>query len=208
MAQIIRIKNDTLATQTWGGKEFTAGEEHTIQAANLSKWRSSDNLVTAIANSEALVGDSSSFFSDIITGLSWLNGDVATHLADPFPDNETGYSFRGAGGTGEVTAGSNDIDILIHATEARLINGAEVWSDATAYGSYVTFQVVDVDNVLGYGAGTMVEEFGSAWQMHPDLITKAFPGYVANVPAGLYIRLKVNSTDAADIYYNLYLHKY
>lgn len=208
MAQIIKIKNDTLVTKTWGGKEFIAGEELTLQESNLSKWRNSDSLVTAIANSEALVGDSSGFFTDIIVGLAWLNGDISTHIADPFPDNETGYSFRGLGGTSAVTAGTNDVDILIHATEARLINGAEVWLDSTAYGSNVTFQVVDVDNVLGYGAGAMLEEFGDKWQMHPGVTTRAFPGYVANVAAGLYIRLKVDSADTTDVYYNLHLHKY
>lgn len=208
MFQIIKVKNDTLTTQTWCGKELAAAEEHTIVEANILKWKNNSSFLAAITAGDALIGDGATYFSDASQGIDWLKGTLSTHIADPFPDNESGYSFRGMGDTAAVTAGANDVDVLIHATEARLVNGAEVWLDSTAFGSYVTFQVVDVDNVLGYGAGLVVEEFGDKWQIHPGVVTKAFPGYVANIPIGLYIRFKVNSADTTDFYFNIHLHKY
>ena len=205
MPQIIKIKNDTGSIKIWAGKEFAAAEEHTIQESSISKWRSNNALLTAIGNSDALVGDSSSYFTDISKAFNWLNGDIATIISSPFPANDSAYSFRGLGGSAALSTGSNNVDQVI--TAARFINGAEVWSDDPAYGNSITFQVVDVDNVLGYGAGTVIEEFGTTWQMHPGCITKAFPGYIASVPAGLYVRMVVTVSQAASFHYNLHLHK-
>jgi hypothetical protein len=207
MSQIIKIKNDTLTTQTWAGKEFTAAEEHTIDESNLLKWKHNSTLITAIANSEALVGDGTTYFSDVNQALDWLKGNVPTHLADPFPDNESGYYFRGSGGSFTTAVGANNVDIKLHATEDRCINGAEVWTDTGLFGDYLTFEVVDVDNVLGAGAGYVVDSFGTGWQIHASLITKAFPGYIANVPAGLYVRMKVTAAVACEFYFNLHLHE-
>ena len=131
----------------------------------------------------------------------------SVQISSPFTDNLSNKSFRGSGGSSAIVTGGVDVDHLIHATETRLISGAEVWTDSGNYGDYLTFQVVDVDNVLGYGAGAVLEEFGTSWQMSSGGPTKCFPGYVASLLPGLYVRMKVTVATACNFYYNLHLHK-
>ena len=207
MSHIIKVKNDTLSMKTWAGKEFAAAEEHTIDEANILKWKTNAVFLTAVAGGDALIGDGSTYFSDASYGLDWLRGNTPTRIADPFPDNESKFYFRGSGGSSAAIVGVTNVDIKLHATESRFINGAEVWTDAGTFGDKLTFEVVDVDNILGAGAGYVVDNFGDNWQIHATIVTKAFPGYIASIPAGLYVRMKVTAAVACNFYYNLYLHK-
>ena len=204
------LKN-TGATDSFNGLEIASGTYAEIIQTYLNTLIVDDSSMAHVGSGRLVVATSTDGTTDMTVseGLAALMDQTSkvVHMADPFPDNEGNYSFRGKGGSKALTVGLNNVDVLIHATETRLINGAEVWSDSEVYGDYLSFQVVDVDNVLGYGANFLVEEFGEDWQMFPKGITKAFPGYVAAIPAGLYVRMVVNSSAIADFYYNLHLHK-
>lgn len=78
MSYIVKIKNDTITSQTWVGKAFAAAEEYQVSEAKRSKWASNSTLLTAISNSEALVGDGSEYFTDISKALDWLKGTNLT----------------------------------------------------------------------------------------------------------------------------------
>ena len=201
------LKNTKQTNDTWAGQQINASTYYLVPTAELSIFLADDKTITDIGSGDLVVSDVNDGTNDlgVAAGLALLEGSKPINIANPFPGNEGNYSFRGLGGSASLSTGSNNVDQVIPAI--RFINGAEVWSDDPAYGNSITFQVVDVDNVLGYGAGTVIEEFGTTWQMHPGCITKAFPGYIASVPANLYVRMVVTVSQAASFHYNLHLHK-
>lgn len=119
--------------------------------------------------------------------------------------------FRGKGIAGTAIAGTTtNIDYKL--TEARLLDGVKMILKDQAFGDSVKFQVVDVDNILGYGAGTVLDEFGNSWYVSADTQDQGAINlpYSAEISANLYIRIVYNSTGATNVSVqaNLWLHKY
>lgn len=119
--------------------------------------------------------------------------------------------FRGKGISFTATAGtSTSYDYKI--TEARLISGTRLMIRNQAWGDSVRFQVVDVDNILGYGAGVVLDEFATDWYVTSDKEDQGavLLPYSAEVLANLYIRFIYNSVGGTnvDIHCNLWAHKY
>jgi hypothetical protein len=206
------LKNTKAYTDTWDGQSIDAGEYILVVSSTVAaRFKDDDKTISDIGSGDLVVALSNDGLQDISSSaeaIQILNDSTPTAIADPFPANVSNYSFRGHGGSASLVIGTTNVDHLVHVTETRLINGAEVWGSNLAYGDKLSFQICDVDNLLGYGAGTtVIEEFGTDWQIAPGSIVKAFPGYVAAVPAGLYIRMKVTASVAGNFYYNLHLHK-
>lgn len=119
--------------------------------------------------------------------------------------------FRGKGISFTANAGTetkHDYKL----TEARLIDGTRLILKDHVFGDYVKFQVVDVDNILGYGANTVLDEFADTWYVAADKQDQGetrLP-YSAEVIANLYIRIVYQSTGATNVSVqcNLFAHKY
>lgn len=119
--------------------------------------------------------------------------------------------FRGKGIAFTATAGtSTSYDYKL--TEARLIDGTRLILKNHVFGDSVKFQVVDVDNIIGYGAGTVLDEFADSWFFAEDKQeqTDTRLPYSAEVIANLYIRIIYDSIGASDVLVqcNLFAHKY
>lgn len=104
-------------------------------------------------------------------------------------------NFRGTGISGTATANTTtNIDYQL--TEDRIITGGFLILQNHQFGDYVSFQVVDKDNILGYGAGTVLNEFMTNWYVASD--TQIQKGTEASYPAkvfqGLYLRIIYHST--------------
>lgn len=117
--------------------------------------------------------------------------------------------FKGISGTAAQDT-TTDIDYKL--TEERYINGVRLIADNHVMGDKVDFQVVDVDNILGYGAGVVLDEFGKDWYLDPNVCTQpdVLVPYPAKILANLYIRLKyhsVGTSNDVDLKCNLFLHK-
>lgn len=124
----------------------------------------------------------------------------------PFSD-AVGFRFRGASFKDTVaTNTTKDIDYLI--SQERWINGGRAIIDNIGADDKVTFQVVDKDNILGFGAGTILDEFISNFYIPQDGNLEVRLAYPARIIAGLYIRLKYTSTHVSGctLKCNLYLH--
>lgn len=85
-------------------------------------------------------------------------------------------------------------------------NGVEYYAKDAVLGDTIKFQVVDVDNILGYGAGFVVEEFADVYVM-PDAHNR-YELYKAKLVVGLYIRLKYTSTGGTNVTFacNMFRH--
>jgi hypothetical protein len=119
--------------------------------------------------------------------------------------------FRGQGIAFTATAGTTtDYDYKF--TSARLIEAPIVMCKNHAWGDYLRFQVVDVDNIMGYGAGVVLDEFATTWYMDDSVQTQRPVDlwYSAEMISGLYIRVKYTSVGGTnvDVKINLCNHAY
>lgn len=117
-----------------------------------------------------------------------------------------------AKGIGFTATAGADTNYDYKFTEARLIDGTQLIIKDHAFGDSVSFSVVDVDNVLGYGAGLVLDMFGDRWYVASDKQDQGhirFP-YSAEVIQGLYLRTTYHSVGASDVSIkcNIFAHKY
>jgi hypothetical protein len=119
--------------------------------------------------------------------------------------------FRGTGTQGTATkTTSSNIDLKV--TETKFVNGLEMVAKNHVFGDSAHFQVVDVDNILGAGAGLVLDQFGTNWYLAEDVQRQGpyILPYPAQVLAGLYLRIVYNSvgtTDDVELKVNYFLHK-
>lgn len=136
--------------------------------------------------------------------------DVTTNRMGPFPP-DTSYYLRGVGVSGTITAGqTQDIDYKL--TEDRKFNKLSIILKDHAFGDKADLQVVDKDNILGYGAGVVLSTFFSDFYFSADVqdqgtMISEYPGTLLK---DLYLRIKYYSTGGSNVQVkaNLYLHKF
>jgi len=91
------------------------------------------------------------------------------------------------------------------------LNGGEILYQDAVWGDYITMQVVDIDNVLGYGANTVLKEYIHKRYIHPELKSdEVCLPYAGMAPKNTYLRLKytsVGTTNDVKVAANYYLHE-
>lgn len=118
----------------------------------------------------------------------------------PFALN-TEYEAKAKGYVGTATAGTTtNVDFAVGA-EDRYIDGVRIILINHDAGDTMSFQVVDVDNVMGYGAGTVLKEFGTSWNVDHEKCDQGANVYnfLARLYAGLYIRIVYTSAGATNV---------
>lgn len=92
-----------------------------------------------------------------------------------------------------------------------LVDGAVVYVHGAAFGDKVNFQVIDKDNVMGYGANVVLGHYVFDWYINPDEAYQYdFKSvYPAKIFSGLYMRTIYTSvgTENANVIINYKLHK-
>lgn len=124
----------------------------------------------------------------------------------PFSDTG-GFRFRGASFKGICpTDVTTNVDYLI--SEERWINGGRALIDNIGSNDTITFQVIDIDDVFGFGNNVVLDEFITEYYVPSDGNLEVRLPYPARITAGLYLRLKYTSThvDGCELKCNLYLH--
>lgn len=119
--------------------------------------------------------------------------------------------FRGVGFAFTAIAGATT-DGEYKLTANRIIDGTQIICKNHVHGDKVTFQVVDKDNILGYGAGTVLDDFGVDWYLAEDQMDQK-PirlSYSAEIFSGLYIRVKYTSVGGTnvEVKVNIFMHLY
>lgn len=124
-------------------------------------------------------------------------------------------NFRGTGISGvalpAVLGIPTTTNIDYELTEDRLILGAYAILSGHSFGDKMTVQVIDKNNVLGYGANTVLNQFVTDWYVDPSVATQRGmeAPYPAKVFQGLFLRLKYTNTGLAPVavYINALFHK-
>ena len=118
--------------------------------------------------------------------------------------------FDGKGIIGTVTAGTTgNIDLVM--TDDCFLTGGILRTKNSYFGDYANMQVVDKDNMLGYGANVVLNQFVTKWYMRSDAqeqFETSLP-YPSKVLGGLYLRIVYVSVGVVDVdvTMNYELHK-
>ena len=133
-------------------------------------------------------------------------GKILATESVPFA-NPSGLRFRGASFSGTVS-GESTADIDYEITQERWINGGRLLISAIGPEDKITFQVVDKNNVLGLGAGVVLDEFIKDYFVPDTGNLEVRLDYPARIIAGLFLRLKYTNSNSSSITVkcNLYLH--
>lgn len=75
--------------------------------------------------------------------------------------------------------------------------GVQYYAKGMNHGDSITFQATDEDNILGYGAGTVLDEFAS--NLNPMPYGVEIECYQASLIPGLYIKVIYNNNGANDV---------
>lgn len=218
------IKNNTLTDKTWLGQTVLAGEYFLIPANKEVDWSSDSVVIADIALGEAIIAKTNDGLTDILSineAIDYLKNNLPKSVlveqpkdaagrpifsASPFSD-AGGFRFRGASFKGTIASNTTqNIDYKI--TQERWINGGRALIDNVGPDDQITFQVVDKDNIMGFGAGIVLDEFISDYYVPQDGNIEVRLSYPAKITAGLYLRLRYTSTHASGctLKCNLYLH--
>lgn len=135
---------------------------------------------------------------------------MATSVRSIFDMSANKVKFRGIGIAFQAAATSTT-QYHYQVTEARLLDGVEVILSGHSFGDSITLQVTDQDNLLGLGAGVVLDTFAQNWYVAADSQNQGqirLP-YSAEVVAGLYITLSYTAVGTStQVFCNLFAHKY
>lgn len=101
---------------------------------------------------------------------------------------------------GTATAGTTTTIDYKLLDDAFLVGGILLTKGAT-FGDSVTFQVIDIDNVIGYGANVVLGQYISNWYMREDSQSQVneISSYPAKVLANLYLRIRYTSIGGSNV---------
>lgn len=109
--------------------------------------------------------------------------------------NKFDYSEHAVLGTATKDSTTN-IDYKVTG-DNEYVQGGQILFKNAEWGDYIKAQVVDVDNVLGYGANTVLNEYIHKRYVHPDLKKSELEvPYAGKVPQNTYLRIVYVSVGA------------
>ena len=134
------------------------------------------------------------------------NSSIAT-LIQPFAKDSV--DFKGEGKGGIVTKGTTqDIDLKL--IEDMYCDGGFLFAGYAEFGDYIKAQVIDIDDVLGYGENYILKTWIEKWYVIPDQIMYVKVNQGGTIPANVYLRLKytsIGSTNDIKFAVNYHLYK-
>jgi hypothetical protein len=219
------IKNASGVNKTWVGQLVIAGEYYQVQPTEELAWMTNSILLVDIASGAAIVAKDASGttnITDINSAIDYLKDNQPIKIDTTAPVRsfalEEGVTLRARlVGIVNATATKNSatnhdyqIPVISYGgvNKQAVMNGIEFYAKDAEIGDKISFQIVDVNNILGYGAGTVLDEFGKDWYVSPNTLNKIIL-YKANLIAGLFIRMVYTSTGTTNdvkLFCNLFRH--
>jgi hypothetical protein len=207
------IKNISSELKSWGGVFIAPNESYTcLNIVEARLFFTNDSFITALSTGLAEVYSDSTKIVGTSNALNFLNDEIKDADGSPIVrtrafTNADGFRFRGVSFKGTVLAGqTTNIDYEL--PMERYCNGGRLIVSQTGPDDEMTFQVVDVNNVLGYGAGVVLDEFITKYYVPDSGTLEVKLDYPAKIMAYLFLRIKYKNTSATDttLKCNLFLH--
>lgn len=110
------------------------------------------------------------------------------------------YSFSGQSVSGTCQAGQ-EVSIDYKVTGAKdYLKGGMIITQNAAFGDYFKVEVIDIDNVLGYGANLVLSTYINRWYIDPAAQYLAIEApYAGHVPQNVYVRIIYTSTGGSNV---------
>lgn len=89
------------------------------------------------------------------------------------------------------------------------VSGGLILTDKSVFGDYFAIEIIDKDNVLGYGYNTVLQTYIRKWYIDPDQHTELEVPYAGKPPTNTYLRLKytsIGTTDDVDVAVVYHMH--
>lgn len=118
-----------------------------------------------------------------------------------YPFSTPDFVFNGSGILATAAKNSTtNVDFKIPGALGtfQYLNGAVIITDKAVFGDWAGAVVVDVDNLLGYGAGFVLANYVTRWYINPSKAMDIETSYAGKVPAGMYIRVVYHSVGTVD----------
>ena len=216
---MIKLKNNTQDEIILEGNRIAENESLELQDVDLQFWGNSSQTIQLLADESLILELNDVEVSDLNKAVNILKSKLVT--IDQPKDSENypvlklhafsdavGFRFRGV--SFSTTADANTTHTFDYElTEERWINGGRLLIDNIGEDDQVTFEVVDKDNIFGFGINTVLDRFIDEFFIPQDGNLEVALSYPARLIQGLYLRMKYTSTHASGckIKCNLYLHK-
>ncbi len=151
------------------------------------------------------VGDATNL-SDFETNYKAGSNKKVGVARDPLP--AATVSFKGKG-VYQVCTKNSTTNIDFQMPADRYLNGANWYCKDAELGDYFVFQVVDVDNLLGYGAGLVLSTWVEKWYVGPNEWIFFQSPTAGLVNAGFYLRgiyTSVGTVNDVKVFINYHLN--
>lgn len=218
------IKNNDVVVHNYIGQNINPGQYYQIQPAEEINWANDSILLTDIGSGKAVVAKDNSGTTDIIDvndAIVYLKG-LQVEISPNTPIHTYGVQEATAlrarligSHNATITKGTTqDIDWLVPTVayqgvnKQSLMNGIQYCAVDAEPGDKITFQAVDINNVLGYGPNVVLDEFGKDWYVMPNS-SQNIVLYKAKLITGVYIRIKYTSVGTVNnvkLVCNLFRH--
>ena len=213
----IYIKNPHLTnTINYQGQDILPGEYELIAELNLPKWKSDSQLLSDIGSGIAIVAKDSSGNGNIIDvnlAINYLKGNVLEVMTQKEKSDIT--LNMACGKIQADVTGLAVLDIKVPGTpggtDGRYVQGGSAWFDVYHKDDKFKVFVVDNDNLLGYGAGTVIGSYtddgpNAGFYAEPDgRVQVATLGFFGFIPSGMYLRMEGQCGDGVQdsLYMNI-----
>lgn len=105
----------------------------------------------------------------------------------------TDFDFYGDGFSGTATKNTTtNFDFKV-TKDMCYCSGGEIIVKDAEHGDYIKIEVIDKDNVLGYGANTVLQVYLEKWHVDYHGKNVLEVPYAGKIPNGVYLRLKYTS---------------
>lgn len=206
MYSICYVKNISGSLFTLMGKEFAVDESWLLPDNLRPEWAIDDSVVLAITSSDIVLNDGSADIDGISKQIGYLKNSLPSEVTTQFEKNDKTLKMCSAAQDFDSN-GDAVMSIKVpgtYGTDVRFISGGELWtSDQHKNDRVLEVSVVDVDNVLGYGANTVIQTYHDTdvpsdqqgWRIpfkRGQVDAETIGGYGV-IPAELYLTIKVTS---------------
>lgn len=207
----MRVKNNKETSDTWVGMTIEPSATYDLQASEISKWQSSDKVISDIGSGDLSIGDGVTYKTSPSEAVKFLMGvlpiEVKVDEQPVFASKKIGAKKLYTRATGKIftlVEGANTLDFTVPFNEVKF-NGLEI--DKCKFGEKVSLKVLDTaTGLLTTVPNYVLNQFGFDINL-PDGFYRRMSDYDADLFIGLQIRVEYFAVEARNIGINYMLHE-